>query len=152
MMISSIWSIKSAQKTVSNPQLRVVLDTNIYIAAALSPRDSSGRAWALARQRRFQTIISPFIVNEIGRVMRRLGRGERHIIERLKEITHIAEIVQPATSLQVVRDPKDNPIVECAVDGQADAIVSLDKDLLTLKAYNNIPVLHVVDLLRTLGE
>jgi hypothetical protein len=30
-------------------------------------------------------------------------------------------------------------------------IVSLDKDLLTLKAYNNIPILHVVDLLHTLG-
>ncbi|MGH9839977.1 MAG: putative toxin-antitoxin system toxin component, PIN family [Blastocatellia bacterium] len=58
----------------------------------------------------------------------------------------------PTTSLQVVRDPKDNPIVECAVDGKADMIVSLDKDLLTLKIYNNIPILHVVELLHILGN
>lgn len=73
------------------------------------------------------------------------------ITRQLKDIAHIAEIVQPTTSIQVVRDPKDDPIVECAVDGKADMIVSLDKDLLTLKAYNNIPILHVVDLLHILG-
>jgi hypothetical protein len=30
--------------------------------------------------------------------------------------------------------------------------VSLDRDLLTLKAYNNIPIMHVIDLLRAIGE
>lgn len=73
-------------------------------------------------------------------------------MRRLKQISRAADIIQPTTSLQVVRDPKDDPIVECAVDGKADMVVSLDNDLLTLKAYNNIPILHVVDLLRILGE
>ena len=85
--------------------------------------------------------------------MRRLGRvKEQDVTQRLKDIAHIAEIIQPTTSLQVVRDPNDDPIVECAVDGKADMIVSLDNDLLTLKAYNNIPILHVVDLLHILGS
>jgi len=137
---------------MSKPQLRVVLDTNIYIAAELSPNGSSAQAWRLARQRRFQLITSPYIVNEVGKVLRRLGREEREVIKRCKEIVHIADIIQPTITLRVVRDPKDDPIVECAVDGKADMIVSLDKDLLTLKAYNNIPVLHVVDLLRILGK
>ncbi len=141
------------QKAVSKPQLRVVLDTNIYISASLSPGGSSGRVWILARQRRFQLITSPFIVNETGKVLRRLGRvKEQDVTQRLKDIAHIAEIIQPTTSLQVVRDPNDDPIVECAVDGKADMIVSLDNDLLTLKAYNNIPILHVVDLLHILGS
>lgn len=61
-------------------------------------------------------------------------------------------MIQPTTSLQVVRDPKDNPIIECAVDGKADMLVSIDKDLLALKVYDNIPILHVADLLATLGE
>jgi uncharacterized protein len=130
-----------------------VLDTNVYISAAISPKGSSGRVWMFARQRRFQLITSPYIVNETGQVLRRLGKVEaRAITKRLKRITRLAEIIQPTSSLQVVRDPKDNPIVECAVDGQANLIVSLDKDLLTLKVYNNIPVLHVVELLRTLGK
>jgi putative PIN family toxin of toxin-antitoxin system len=105
-----------------------------------------------ARQGRFRLVASPFIINETGKVLRRLGKVDGQAITRqLKDIAHIAEIVQPTTSIQVVRDPKDDPIVECAVDGKADMIVSLDKDLLTLKAYNNIPILHVVDLLRILG-
>jgi putative PIN family toxin of toxin-antitoxin system len=137
---------------MSKPQLRVVLDTNIYIAGDLSPNGSSAQAWRLARQRRFQLITSPYVVNEVGKVLRRLGREERDVIKRCKEIAHVADIVQPTTTLRVVRDPKDDAIVECAVDGKADMIVSLDKDLLTLKVYDNIPVLHVVDLLRILGK
>lgn len=133
------------------PLLRVILDTNIYISAALSPEGSSARVWALARRRRFKLLTSPYIINEIGKILRRLGREERDIIKQLKEITHIADIVQPTTPIRIVRDPKDDAIIEAAVDGKADMIVSLDKDLLTLKAYNNIPILHVVDLLRTLG-
>lgn len=133
-------------------QLRVVLDTNIYVSAALSPNGSSGRVWAFARQRRFQLITSPYIVSETGRVLRKLGKvEEKAVTKRLKEIAHLAEIVQPAPSLQIVRDPKDDAIIECAVDGQADMIVSNDKDLLTLKTYNNIPIRHVIDLLRALG-
>ncbi len=138
---------------MSTPQLRIVLDTNVYISAALSPQGTAGRVWGLAEQRRFRLVTSPFIVNETGKVLRRVKPEDPLAIRRrLKRITHLADIIQPTTKLQVVRDPNDNPIVETAVDGRADMIVSLDKDLLTLKAYNNIPVLHVVNLLRTLGE
>lgn len=133
--------------------LRIVLDTNVYISATLSSKGSSGQVVESARQRRFHLITSPFIINETGKALRRLGNVDgQAVIQRLKEIAHIAEIIQPATSLQVVRDPEDNPIVECAVDGKADLIVSLDDDLLSLKEYNSIPILHVVDLLRTLGQ
>lgn len=141
------------QNTAPTPLLRVVLDTNVYISASLSPNGSSGQIWTLARQHRFQVITSPFIINETGRVLRRLGRVEdQAILQKLKEIAHIAKLIQPTTKLEVVRDVNDNPIVECAVDSKADMIVSLDNDLLALQVYNNIPILHVVDLLRTLGE
>lgn len=132
--------------------LRIVLDTNIFISAFLSPSGTAGRAWQAARQRRFRLVTSPYIVAEVARILRRFKWDEKEIVQRLKQISRAADIIQPTTKLQVVRDPNDNPIVECAVDGRADLIVSLDKDLLTLKSYNNIPVLHVVGLLRTLGE
>jgi len=97
-------------------------------------------------------VLDTNIINETGKVLRRLGKvNSQAVTQRLKDIAHIAEIVQPTTSLRVVRDPKDDAIVEAAVDGKADMIVSLDKDLLSLKVYNNIPILHVIDLLHTLG-
>lgn len=85
--------------------------------------------------------------------MRRLGNSEeRAILQRIREIAHLAEIVQPNTKLQIVRDVNDNPIIECAVDGKADMIVTLDRDILALKSFDNISLLHVVDLLHILGE
>ena len=138
---------------MSEPLLRIVLDTSVYISASISPRGKSGRVWELAQHRKFQLLTSPFIVNETGRVLRRLRReNPQAITQRLRRIVHLAEVIQPVTILNVVRDPNDNPIVECAVDGKADMIVSLDNDLLVLKDYNNIPILHVVDVLRTFGE
>jgi len=141
------------KKSVPSSRLNIVLDTSVYVSAALSPNGSSGQVWRHALERRFQLITSPFIINETGRVLRRLKKeNEQAISLRLKKIAHLARIVQPTTTLQIVRDPNDNPIVECAVDGQADLLVSLDKDLLTLKVYRNIPIMHVVDLLRILGK
>ena len=144
--------MKSGENGEKRPLLRVVLDTNIFISAFLSPTGSSGRAWQAAHQRQYQLVTSPFIMAEVAITLRRrFSWGEEKIVKRLKKIGRAADIIQPTTMLQVVSDPKDNPIVECAVDGKADMLISLDKDLLSLKVYNNIPILHVVDLLRTLG-
>jgi len=43
--------------------------------------------------------------------------------------------------VDVVRDPKDRAVLECTVGGNADFIVSGDKDLLVLVAYQNIVIL-----------
>lgn len=144
--------MKTAKNSEKGPPLRVVLDTNVFISAFLSPNGKSGRAWQAARRRRYRLVTSPYIVAEVARILRRFKWSEGNIVRRLKQISRAADIIQPTTSLQVVRDPKDNPIVECAVDGNAGMIISLDKDLLTLKVYNNIPILHVVDLRHILGD
>jgi predicted nucleic acid-binding protein len=49
--------------------------------------------------------------------------------------------------LDVVKnDPDDNTILECAVEVQADIIVSADKDLLKLKRYENTQIQHPTNL------
>ena len=145
--------MKIAVNGEKRPLLRVVLDSSVLISVIISPTGSSGRAWAAARQKQFQLVASPYIVAEVARFLRnRLLWSEEKIVRQLKQISRAADMIQPTTSLQVVRDPKDNPIVECAVDGKADMLVSIDKDLLALKVYDNIPILHVADLLATLGE
>jgi len=51
----------------------------------------------------------------------------------------------------VAADPDDNRILECAVDGKADIIVSNDHHLLGLRMYAAIPIVAGVDFRRTLG-
>jgi predicted nucleic acid-binding protein len=50
------------------------------------------------------------------------------------------------------RDPDDDKFLECAVDGQADYIVTADNDLLSLGEIENIPIVDVPIFWRTLTE
>ena len=45
----------------------------------------------------------------------------------------------------------DNHIIACAVSGRADVIVSGDRDLLRLKAYEGIPIVRPMDFVRMVG-
>ena len=49
-------------------------------------------------------------------------------------------VVAPRRRLRVVQDDADNRILECALAGRAEAIVTGDKALLALKSFRNIPV------------
>ena len=42
----------------------------------------------------------------------------------------------------VVRDPDDNKVLECAFEARADLIITADKDLLALKEFNSIKIIH----------
>ena len=51
----------------------------------------------------------------------------------------------------VMADSDDDRILECAVEGKADLIVSNDRHLLQLKEYAGIPIVTGADFRRTLG-
>ena len=42
----------------------------------------------------------------------------------------------------VTRDPDDNKILECALSGKVDIIVTADQDLIKLKVFNGIAIIH----------
>jgi uncharacterized protein len=133
--------------------LRVVVDTNVYISAFLHPERSIFQIVQQAAEHRYRLLISPAIVNEVGRVLREhFSLEERVTIRRLKALTKAAEIVNPQLTLDVIReDPPDNRILECAVEGRAHLIVSGDRHLRHLKIYQGIPIVRPTDFLRTLG-
>ena len=134
-------------------QLRAVVDTNVYISAFLYPDRLVFQVVLAASRGRYHLLTSPAILREVGKVMREgLGWEERVRIQHLKILTKAAEIVIPTTTLAVIKeDPADDRILECAVAGRADLIVSGDQHLRRLKAYQGIPIIRPVDFLRTLG-
>jgi uncharacterized protein len=138
---------------VPNATLRVVLDTNIYIAAFGHPKGNNAKLFAAASAARYRLLISPPIVRELARVLRStLQWQDERVHKAVRVVAQVAEIVVPRTELNVIpADPDDNRILECAVDGKADLIVSNDHHLLDLKAYQNIPVIAGPDFRRTLG-
>ena len=140
---------------IANPgKLRVVLDTNVYISAFAYPQGRIFYLWRKALSDRYKLLVSPAIVNEIADVLRlKFAWDDDRIVARLKLLTKAADIVVPTTTLRVVtEDDDDNRILECAVDGKADLIVSGDQHLRRLKTFRGIGIVHPVDFQRTLGK
>ena len=133
--------------------LRVVFDTNIYISAFTRRRGPHFRIWQAGVQGRFFLLVSPAIVSELARVLREDFKWHEQEVQRtLRAVVKVAEVIATRPRLHViVRDPEDNRILECALDGKADLIVSNDHHLLDLRTYERIPVIAGPDFRRTLG-
>ncbi len=58
----------------------------------------------------------------------------------IKDMESAVTMVDPAESLSVIADPPDNRVLEAAVAGEADYIVSGDRDLLDLGKYEGIEI------------
>ena len=72
-------------------------------------------------------------------------------IERI--ITFIeanADFAEPSGKIFVCRDPKDNPVLEAALSGKADFIVTGDKDLLSIGKFHNTVILTPREFLKFL--
>ena len=135
--------------------LRAVLDMNIYISAFEFPKGRNAVLWRAAREGRFQLLVSPMIIREIARVVRNdFGWQEEGIHVLVRRIVEVAGggLSSPRTTVYAVAaDPDDNHILECAIDGKADLIVSNDRHLLDLKEFAGVPIVGSVDFRRTLG-
>lgn len=134
------------------PQLlRALLDTNIYISALFGgPPEEAYRA---ALRGRFVLLTSPVILAELAATLRaKFAFPESDITSYIKQIGRKAEVVRPAERLVILGDEADNRILECAVAGEADLIVSGDRDLLALKQYQGIGIVRPADFLRALGR
>jgi putative PIN family toxin of toxin-antitoxin system len=125
-----------------SPAIRVVLDTNIYISAALHGRRAE-TILELASTRRITLVASTEILDELEEKLRfKLEWPEAQIRLFLLTIRELVELVEPEFTLDVVPDDEDdNRIVECAVAGEAGLIVTFDKDLLRLKAYEMVGII-----------
>lgn len=120
--------------------LRVVFDSNVYISALLfdgPPR----RILELAMQRRVILIASVAIINETaGKLRDKFSWPEHRIQQFVRATSHLAELQKPKKRISAVSDEADNMVLECAVAGGANLIISGDKHLLRLKSYKNIPI------------
>ena len=99
--------------------------------------------------------VSPAILSELEGVLSRSKFGldpyAVHVIVR--DLESAAVVVHPKIAHQlIVEDPADNAIVDCAVEAQADYIVSGDHHLLSLETADGIPVLSPAKFIEILSK
>lgn len=123
--------------------MRVVFDTNVLIAAALRGGFAEDLI-ALADKKVITLITSQHILKELRRkLLLKFDTSEEDISFFINKIQQIAETVEEKETIRaIVRDPDDNKILACAVSGNADLIVSADQDLIKLKRFRGIGIVH----------
>jgi len=106
--------------------LRLVLDTNVLISAALKPEGLQRTVLILAVTKPAHLYISSAILTEYRDVLARpelqIRRGVQQ--EALQLIKRRARSIVPGKRLQVTIDPKDNIFLECADEARADYLAT----------------------------
>lgn len=134
--------------------MRIVLDTNVYIGAALQGEFTEDILEEIVENPDLTLISSEAIFLE---VEQKLKHKFHWLTERIEfflgKIRKVSEIVIPSEKVIVVkRDPEDNKILEVALAGNADLIVTADQDLIKLKSFKGIGIIHPKTLSWTLPE
>ncbi len=122
--------------------ISAVLDTNVIISGVLFGGDPA-RVLFKAAQGEFDFLISDAILEELTGVLRRPKfKLPTTFVEQLRaELSHSTRLIVTHSTLKAVKkDPDDNRILECAVDGKAGYIVTGDGDLLELEKFRKIQI------------
>lgn len=145
---------------------RAVLDTNLLVRMLISPSGATGRVRAAWRKRAFRLVTSEPLLEELVEVLRspRLQKYaplSESTLQKFIELLRRAALVMPGhySGLdKVPTDIKDNIVVACALEAEADFIVTDDRrDLLPLKVircagYRPVQILSPTAFLRLLSS
>ena len=134
--------------------MKLVLDTNVFISSFFwdgNPR----RIMTRIIDGKDILFVSKEILQETFSVMSRPKFNVTHhqIIHFINSIEGIAHCLTLLGTVQgVCRDSDDDKILECAVLGNVDFIISGDKDLLSLKEFQKIPVIAASEYINRIGN
>ena len=131
--------------------LRSVLDTNVYLSGILF----GGRPAALVNEGLFgayRIVCSIPILSELREKLEgKFGWSTKETQSLLQSLIPAMSIVDiPGTLHAVPADPKDNPIVETALIGNAGHIVTGDAHLLRLRQYDDVHIVTIDEFFRLL--
>ncbi len=128
--------------------MRVVLDANVLVSALISPRGAPGAILDAWERDRFDLVVSPATLDELGRVLRypKIQKTYNLPADQLERFLRLiigqAVMVEPPQELAVIKaDPSDNRYLECAKEGDAVYIVTGDKHLLDLGEFEGTFIL-----------
>ena len=132
--------------------IRVVADTNVLVSAVVFggiPEKVLHLAW----DGKIELLTSRAILYELAGILEfKFQFSPNKIEEALLEIGVISTIVDPGRLISVIKaNEADNRILECAVKGKAQYIVSGDtKHLQPLKSYRRITILSPTGFMKRL--
>ena len=132
---------------------RAVADTNVYLSALLFG-GLPGEFLRLALLRKFDLVTSNALLDELDEKLRgKFTVSERDARAIRTKLEGNAAVVNPSFELHAIPDdPDDNRVLECALAGRADFIVSGDRHLLRMGNYEGIAIVSVRRFFETVSH
>jgi uncharacterized protein len=122
--------------------MRVVFDTNIFVSAFVIPKSLAERAVVRIIEGEDVLLLSTEILDKLLSVLSiKFRRDEEEISRVAVFLSEIAEWVKPTAPVRALKDEPDNRILECAICGGADIIVTGDKAMLRLGAFEGTKII-----------
>lgn len=127
---------------------RVVLDTNIYLSGIIFGGNCR-HILDLMIKKEIKVVISPAILLEISQKLKQKFKwSQNQIFTTIKTIIKSAKVVQPQIKIRAVKmDKSDDKIIEAAVAGRVNYIISGDRHLLKIKQYQKIKIVAPTEFL-----
>ena len=126
----------------------VVFDTNILFSAT-GWRGKPFECVELARTGKIQAVTCAELMDELAEKLElRLGFSADQSAETIARYLRFLRVVRiPKVLKAVPRDPDDDAVLECALEGKATFVISGDKDLLDLKKFRDIEIVRASEFL-----
>jgi len=142
----------------------VLIDTNVWVSAFINRNGYPARVKEKFLHREFEIVVSPPLLQEVSDVLRRPRIQNRYAITE-EEINLFMEIlagtgrcVLLSGNVNLCRDRKDNMVLETAMKGEVDYLVTRDDDikidvkLVEEMITHGVTVLTVSKFLEILGD
>jgi putative PIN family toxin of toxin-antitoxin system len=130
---------------------RIVADTNCLVSRLLLADSTAAHAVRKAVESSI-LLVSEATMDELADVLGR-SKFDRYVSIKdrqqfLRLLGRIAEFVPIIYAVRDCRDPDDDKLLEVALNGRADVIVSGDRDLRSLNPWRNVPILSPKEYLK----
>ena len=148
---------RSGKNSASGIELRVVVDTNVFVSSVIGSKNAEEIVNKLGEEA-FRLVISTFLLTELATVLERpkFQALIQDVGEARAKLLHLVEVsgtlVERTKPIEVCRDATDNRVLEAAVAGRADVIVTGDGDLLELDPFQGIEIMTPARFLEILDR
>ena len=142
--------------------MRAVLDVGQYVSAVINPKGHPAQMLSAWHDGEFDLFASLPILEDLRRVLfyphirKRSHMTDDQVRAFVDSLSISCNLTPAAMTIHAVReDPDDDKIVVCAVEANADYIVSSDEHLASLGSYKGIPIIpprRFLGLLHELGN
>ena len=126
---------------ISNKPQRVVIDTNIIVSSIVyggMPK----RVVSLVIDEMAEGVTSPVLQAELIDVLsKKFSFSKEKLAQAGALLNESFTTVQPTRTISILEDDDDNRVLEAAIAGMCDAIITGDQDLLRLKKYKGITIM-----------